>query len=265
MRVTERLCTSAVIAALLAGVAAVAPASTATRATGSLQLSAELQIVSQLGDCPPGITANTCGARGGNGLVPGLGKVSDMYTFVADVESPPCGPGLGRALAYPVTLTVADKGEIRFALAVGEKCVDQEAVRTQTQAFTITGGTGLYAGASGSGTVERILGGVTDRGRVGRETWNGTLTVPGLDFDVTAPTLAGARAKTVIAPRGARTARARFAVTATDDVDGALAVACSPRPGTAFRLGKTSVACTATDRSGNTTVARFVVTVKAKR
>jgi hypothetical protein len=259
------MCTSGLIAALFACVVAVLPANTATRATGSLQLSAELQVVSQLGDCPPGISANTCGARSGNGLVPGLGKVSQMYTFVADIESPPCGAGLGKALAYPVTLTVADKGEIHLALAEGEKCVDQEAVRTQTQAFTITGGTGIYAGASGTGTVERVLGGVTDRGRVGRETWNGTLTVPGLEFDVTPPTMAGAVAKTVLARRGARTARVTFTVTAADDVDGALAVACSPRPGTAFRLGKTGVACTATDRSGNTSAARFIVTVKAKR
>jgi hypothetical protein len=256
---------SGLIAALFACMVAALPAHTATRATGSLQLSAELQIVSQLGDCPSGISANTCAARSGNGLVAGLGKVSETYTFVADVESPPCGAGLGRALAYPVTLTVADKGEIHLALAAGEKCVDQEAVRTQTQSFTITGGTGIYAGASGTGTVERVLGGVTDRGRLGRETWNGTLIVPGLEFDVTAPTLAGAVAKTVHAARGARTARVKFTVTATDDMDGALGVACSPRSGTAFQLGKTGVACTATDRSGNTSAARFIVTVKAKR
>lgn len=50
--------------------------------------------------------------------------------------------------------------------------------------------------------------------------------------------------------------------TATDDEDGPLAVACSPESGSIFRLGESTVTCTATDSGGNTTQAPFPVTVR---
>jgi len=232
---------------------------------GTLELRAELRLVSQLGACPPGVAATACGARTGEGVVPGLGRISEAYTFVADIGSPPCAAGFGRALAYPAVLTVAGKGDISVALAAGDECVGQEAVRTQAQAFTITAGTDIYVGASGSGIVERVLGGETAAGRVGRETWTGTLVVPGLEFDVTPPTLRGASAKTVRAPRGARRARVAYSVTARDDVDGVVAVSCRPRSRSWFRLGRTRVTCSATDSSANTRTARFTVSVRPRR
>src|SRR5206468_10434853 len=122
--------------------------------TGTHQLSGELRLVSLLGGCPPGVTVSACAARTGDGLVPGLGKVSEAYMFLAETDLPPCGFGFGRALSYPVRFVVASKGEIEFSLAEAP-CVTLEAVRTEGQAFTITGGTGIYAGASGSGTVRR--------------------------------------------------------------------------------------------------------------
>jgi hypothetical protein len=54
----------------------------------------------------------------------------------------------------------------------------------------------------------------------------------------------------------------RYAVTAQDAIDGAVPVACLPRSGSAFRLGRTVVSCAATDRSGNTQSTRFAVSVK---
>jgi hypothetical protein len=92
----------------------------------------------------------------------------------------------------------------------------------------------------------------------------GTLVAPGVDvFDITVPTLNGAVNKTVRAPRGAKTMRVRFTVTAQDAVDGALPAVCKPRPGSRFKLGKTPVACVANDKSGNTSTARFTITVRA--
>jgi hypothetical protein len=101
-------------------------------------------------------------------------------------------------------------------------------VRAQTQAFTVTGGTGTYAGASGTGVVTRSLGS-TDTGSAGTETWTGTLTVPGLEFNVTAPTLAGATNKTVRAKKGAKSARVTFKVTAQDDTDVVVPAGCNSR------------------------------------
>lgn len=125
----------------------------------------------------------------------------------------------------------------------------------------------MYAGASGSGTVSQLMlfFGTDPPGLPGRDTWEGTLVVPGLEFDVTPPTLSGARGKTVRAPKGATAARVTFSMTAQDAVDGALSVACFPRSGSRFRLGRTVVTCSATDTSGNVARARFAIVVKPRR
>ena len=49
--------------------------------------------------------------------------------------------------------------------------------------------------------------------------------------------------------------------TATDDVDPAPTVGCTPPSGSAFDLGTTTVTCTATDATGNSSSATFNVTV----
>lgn len=253
---------------ILVGGTAAAPATSGTGlAVGTLNLSADVRFVSTPGSCPPGATAGVCAARRGGGLVRGLGNVTETYVLLADVSGPPsCAAGLAKALAYPVQFAVAGKGEIRLVLAEGAQCVDLSAALAQTQAFTVTGGTGIYAGASGSGTVVRVLGAVTTTGRrMGRETWTGTLAVPGLEFDLTPPTLSGAIGKTVRAPREAKSVRVTFKVTARDDADGSLPVTCAPRSGSRFKLGKSRVTCAATDASGNTATARFTITVKARK
>ncbi len=49
---------------------------------------------------------------------------------------------------------------------------------------------------------------------------------------------------------------------ATDIVDGAVALVCTPVSGSTFALGTNAVQCTATDRSGNRATASFTVTVR---
>src|SRR2546428_4936960 len=53
-----------------------------------------------------------------------------------------------------------------------------------------------------------------------------------------------------------------FAPSATDLVDGSVAVSCSPASGWTFPLGTTVVLCTATDAHGNTGSASFTITVQ---
>jgi len=247
--------------------ASAAPAGTSSSATAAatLALRGELRLVSSLGTCPQGVSATACAARTGAGVVRGLGRVIESYTWLADLGAPSCPDGSGRALGTSVRFAVGGKGEIDLRIAEARECVAQEAVRTQAQSFTVAGGTGIYAGATGSGTVERTLGGDTASGRVGRETWTGTLEVPGLEFDVTPPTLIGAKNKVVRAPRTARRIPVTFTVRARDDVDGAVPVTCKPRSGSRFRVGRTPVTCTATDMSGNTARTRFTVTVARGR
>jgi hypothetical protein len=169
-------------------------------------------------------------------------------------------------LAYSARLSVEGKGDLLLALAETPECVPELAVPRATQAFTVTEGTGAYVGASGSGTVTRVAGVPAVR-VVGEDTWTGTLVVPGLEFEVDriAPTITGAASKTVRAPRKAKRVRVRYKVTATDDVDGPVAVSCRPASGSRFKIGRTNVTCSAADKSGNTAMARFTVTVKRKR
>ncbi len=53
-----------------------------------------------------------------------------------------------------------------------------------------------------------------------------------------------------------------FTPAASDQVDGSLPVTCAPASGSAFAVGTTTVTCTATDKSGNTTSDSFVITVR---
>jgi len=251
------------VVALLIAAAAVAAAaprsSSAPHAAGTLNLLGTLPVLSLVVACPPGKTPepDDCRARTGKSLVRGLGLVSETYTWSYRMGPPACPSGLGKPLATTGRLGVAGKGEVHFALADGTRCIEQEPLRNEPQSFTITGGGGAYEGASGTGTVERSISSGS-----GTETWTGTLTVPGHEFDVIRPTITGAMNKVVRAKRGAKSARVVFRVTAQDDRDGALATRCTPRSGTKFKIGRTRVRCSATDTSANRATASFVVTVR---
>ena len=86
--------------------------------------------------------------------------------------------------------------------------------------------------------------------------------MPGLEFDVTPPTLSGAVNKTVRARTGSNRVRVTYRVTASDAVDGSVPVSCQPRSGSRFKIGRTFVKCSATDTSANAKAGRFRVTVK---
>ena len=62
-------------------------------------------------------------------------------------------------------------------------------------------------------------------------------------------------------PYEVSTAVVNFKTSAYDTVDGVLPVSCSPASGSSFPIGKNTVTCSATDRSGNKTTKSFVVTV----
>ena len=80
--------------------------------------------------------------------------------------------------------------------------------------------------------------------------------------DTTAPTLSVPADITVEATSSAG-AVATFAATAVDLVDASPTVLCVPSSGSTFPLGSTTVTCTATDASGNTSDAQtFTVTVR---
>lgn len=268
-----------VIATLGVGAAVAAPASApvaaaagggGAAATGTLALRATFRMQrSRNGECPPGTPSTIlCNPSTGQGTVRGLGTVSEAYLYVVDTAPTDCPSGFGgptaRVPGTTARFTVAGKGEIFLAVDASPDCHTFVNVLTPTRPFTITGGAGRYNGASGSGTVRHVAV-ATESGLVGTDTWVGTLVVPGLDFDVTAPTLSGAAGRIIRAPRRAKRVRVGYNVTARDAVDGSVRVSCTPRSRSLFRIGRTVVTCSATDTSGNARNAKFTVTVRARR
>ena len=82
----------------------------------------------------------------------------------------------------------------------------------------------------------------------------------GLNLDATPPTLI-TPGNMQVAPTGPAGAVVKYIVTATDNVDPAPIVNCVPPSGSTFPFGVTTVNCTATDSSGNTSTASFTITV----
>jgi hypothetical protein len=247
--------------------APVAPARTAMTGTLALSHAVLAGRVNQV-ECPSGTDASTaCFQTSGTGLVPGLGVVSEHYlNYVEDPDS-----SCERWHSTPV-LSVKGKGELDLAVHPAQGCVTPTTgVLNASLVFTVTGGSGMYAGASGQGTLV-TRGGPGTTGR-NADTLGGSLTVPNVVFDVKPPVLSGAVSRTVLAPRNARSARVTFKVTAKDtgprpSCQGSgcdsVPVTCKPRSGTRFRVGRTRVVCSATDDSGNRATARFTVTVKRR-
>jgi hypothetical protein len=236
-------------------------------ATGTLPLRAEVRIEYPPAPCPAGTPRLfECFARTGDAIVPGLGAVEESYAYV--LENAPAGctapPGAESVRLPPATarLTVPGKGEIAVSTS-GTGCLSRSGTLTASEPFTITGGSGVYAGASGGGTVTTVSFGPP--AFTGVDTWTGTLFVPGLQFDLTAPTINGALDKTIRVRRRAKRVRVVYTATAKDDVDGAVPVTCRPASGTRFNVGRTRVRCAATDTSGNESTATFAVTVKRRR
>jgi HYR domain len=168
-------------------------------------------------------------------------------------------------LGFSVRFTVEKKGAIDLSVTGSRECLPGEQAATLTfPSFTVTGGSGIYAGATGNGTLQEMFvpGAISAHGK---DIWTGTLIVSGLDFDLVAPTIGGAGDKVVRARRGVTRTRVTYKLSAVDAIDGPVAVACTPKSGTRFKSGRTRVRCSAMDGSGNAQTATFTVIVKARR
>ena len=206
--------------------------------------------------CPPGNDPSTaCFQTSGTGVVRGLGVVTEQYLlFVEDADS-----SCEQWHSTPV-LTVAGKGKLDLSVKSQGCVVPTTSALNASLVYTVSGGSGIYAGASGSGSLV-TRGGPGTTGR-NVDTFGGSLTVQGLVFDLTPPILRGAVSRVVVAPRGSSSARVGFSVKARDPGHGSVPVTCKPRARSRFRLGRTRVVCSAADSSGNRATARFTVTVK---
>jgi hypothetical protein len=258
-----RSTTSALSLALAAGLVLTAAASgAAARASGTLALSATFSTTYERSPrhCPPETPPDVeeCRRYVGAAAVRGLGRATEAYTKVIG-DQRACPPESPVAAPRSAVIEVVGKGRIELSLP-GPICRPRGPGRVGPLNATISGGSGSYAGASGSLAFESNVG-------LGpsQDKWTGSLTVPGLDFDLVPPVLRGARSRTMRAPRNAKRIRVVYAVTARDAVDGVVPAACNPRSGSRFRLGRTVVRCSATDSSANSTTKRFAITVERAR
>jgi hypothetical protein len=187
-----------------------------------------------------------------NARIRGLGAVS--VSSLAVITETPLNSG---CWVWRLTgaVTVAGKGEIEFT-ATDPGCQQQA---TASLSYTVTAGTGPYAGASGSGALTIPV--FNESAKTGFEHLDGSLSVPELAFDTTPSVLKDAVLKTVRA-KSRKGAVVRYSVTATDAVDGTVPASCKPPSGSRFRIGTTRVRCSATDASGNIAAAAFKVTVR---
>ena len=264
-----------VLLAIVAALVTVVGVASAAQLRGSDTATLKADFVTKYSDaaCADTPGAHHCVPTTGSAVIPGLGSVTAAY--VVAVFAPPgekCeGGAVGRAWPSTATtnvLTVAGKGDIHLSLSNAAAkdangcSMPSGGPNTFPMSFTVTGGTGKFAGASGSGTFEKTWG--VNLPPKGRDSINGTLVVPGLSFDLAAPTFSGASSRTVVARKGLKQVRVVTKVTAQDAVDGPVATSCSPKSGSLVPLGRTRVLCTATDTSANTARAQFTITVKQR-
>ena len=253
-----------ILAALaVAALAAPAPASAAPhQSPGTLQVAGSFRTQYKFDDayCPPGTEAlSGCVRFVGTGAVPGLGRATSTYVKIL----PPNDPNCPVVQFNAASIEVAGKGTLHVARQ-GRSCGQTAPASVGPLNYTVIGGSGMYAGASGTLAFRSAVGRMDLTCTCGKstDTWTGTLTVPGVEFDITPPTIEGAKSRTVRVPRSGKRARVRYVVRANDTVDGPLPATCVPRSGSWFKLGRTTVACEAVDASGNVGKARFTVTVR---
>jgi HYR domain len=248
--------TIAILGALAVGLAVATSAS-----AGSLELNATLNMSRTPGtaaDCAPGAPDTAlCARYSGEASIRGLGAVTSRYTKMITSMT---GAGCEVSIPTPAVIEVASKGTIELST---DACwLFRLPISIGPFQFTVGGGTGSYAGATGVLTFTSQVA-ATPPGA--RDLWTGTLTVPGYEFDLTPPTFTGARNRVVKVAKKAKRVRVRYSVKATDAVDGPLAATCAPRSGSMFRLGRKRVTCSAEDSSANSATKSFIVTVKRRR
>lgn len=226
----------------------------------TLQLEGVFSVIWHGVVCPAGTPDTTaCYLWAGPGVVPGLGSAQESYEVFLDQADSACWHA-----SWQTALTVAGRGEIDAAMQI-PGCANQNSPNNVPATFTVTGGSGSYAGATGSGTLATKPDETSFGSGTSIDTWQGTLDVPGLSFDTTAPTISHV-ANLHVKTKAKKRARVIYKLPkANDPTDGNLPVTCRPAPGARFRIGHTRIHCKATDKDGNTATTSITITVTRTR
>jgi hypothetical protein len=226
-------------------------------AAGSVTANITLLGEFEVSECGEGGETARCFLVEESGLWPGLGDVEVHETVIQSglMDEELCEPQTRHGVFSTKHGTISYVG-------TGIDCPGTRNLlggyRGVLADWVVTGGTGLYAGATGSGS-QNVR--PEDDGDEVNTHYVGSIAVPGVAFDTSRPTMRGV--PRAISVRSSRPAVVRYRTpTAVDAVDGAVPVTCAPRSGTRFSLGRTTVHCAAVDTSANEIVASFVVTVR---
>jgi HYR domain len=224
--------------------------------TANITLLGEFRVA----ECTEGGATARCFIVEESGPWPGLGQVEVHETVVQSglMDEDLCEPQTRHGVF------TTNRGTISY-VATGIDCPGTRNLlggyRGVIADWVVTGGTGLYEGATGDGT-QNVR--PEDDGDEVNTHYVGSVSVPGVEFDTAAPVLRGVPRRLTV--RSARPAIVKYTTpTAVDAVDGAVAVTCLPRSGARFRIGRTVVRCAATDSSANERAATFVVAVQKSR
>jgi hypothetical protein len=154
----------------LALIALLAPAIAGARSTGTLRMSAFFSSPSLPTSCQPDASEGTsCSALRASASVRGLGN--------ARLEAIQATTDPGFHVRVSGRLIVSNRGSLEF------EADNSQTSRDIVLALRITGGTGVFAGASGSGTYQ--IDGRTNTTSL----WDVVLSAPDHEFDVQGPRL----------------------------------------------------------------------------
>jgi hypothetical protein len=127
--------------------------------TGTLTFQAKVPVRYLFTDCPTGFASSVeCFARTGATVVRGLGSVDESYAYFLQNEPAGCYPESLGLLPTTARLSVPGKGEIELRVSgTGTECLTRVGgVLRASETFTVMAGSGMYSGASGSGTIAHV-------------------------------------------------------------------------------------------------------------
>jgi hypothetical protein len=204
----------ALLLATCAQIGLIAPAAADTRSTAALHLQAFFSSPNLPTACGPEVPPGTsCKALRASASVRGLGAV--RLEGVQAITDP------GFHVRVSGRLVMAEKGSVEF------EADNDQTSREIVLALRIRGGTGVFAGASGTGTYQ------IDSRTNTTSLWDLELTAPGYEFDLRAPQLV---VSTAAGKRRGAACVIRVAYRANDERQGPVRVSLSAGPRTVSSL-----------------------------
>jgi hypothetical protein len=173
-RITHLVLSLALVAAVATGMIAV-PHHAAAASLVPFHATMNETFLFQAPTCDPNMI---CSPITGSGQATHLGRTSEAAEVFVDLLNPPAPNCLSETRT--VTLTGANGDQITLALT-GQSCVTAGqpgtlTVGTAADSWVVTGGTGRFSGATGSGTNTALIDGAT---LTAVTTFTGTLSTPG--------------------------------------------------------------------------------------